>query len=150
MIMVSGTTFQRRKMKNKHNLKAGSEIERSDDRIELTAEIFTPLELCAKLIDETIPEDILKNPNSTFIDQSAGNGNFLVALQTKLQKYHSIQHINDHMLYAVELMEDNHAEMCRRLGVSTDHHHFVCANALEYHYEFDGSPSKITLDCFED
>ena len=136
-------------MKNTHNLKVGSEIQRSDERIELTAEIFTPLELCEKLIDENIPEDLLKNPNSTFIDQSAGNGNFLVALQKKLSKYHSIQHINDHMLYAVELMKDNHTEMCNRLGVSTDHHHFVCANALEYHYEFDGSPSKITLDYFE-
>ena len=147
--MDNGTISQKRKMKNKHNLNVGSEIQRSDERIELTAGIFTPLELCEKLIDENIPEDLLKNPNSTFIDQSAGNGNFLVSLQKKLSKYHSIQHINDHMLYAVELMKDNHTEMCKRLGVSADHYNFVCANALEYHYEFNGSPSKITLDCFE-
>ena len=45
-------------------------------------------------------------------------------------------------------MEDNYLEMCQRVGVSSDHPHFVCANALEYHYEFNGTPSKITLDQF--
>ena len=82
--MVNGTTFQKKKMKNKHNLELGSEIERSDERIELTAEVFTPLELCEKLIDENISENELKNPNSTFIDPAAGNGNFLVALKNKI------------------------------------------------------------------
>ena len=59
--MDNGVIFQKKKMKNKHNLEVGSEIERSDDRIKLTAEVFTPLELCEKLIDENIPEDELKN-----------------------------------------------------------------------------------------
>jgi hypothetical protein len=40
------------------------------------------------------------------------------------------------MLYAVEMMEDNHKEICERLGVSTDHPHYVCADALEYDYSF--------------
>jgi hypothetical protein len=44
--MDNGVIFQKKKMKNKHNLEVGSEIERSDDRIKLTAEVFTPLELC--------------------------------------------------------------------------------------------------------
>ena len=83
-----------------------------------------------------IPESTLKDENSTFLDNSAGSGNFMLALQTELSKYHSLTHINDNMLYAVELMEDNHAEMCNRLGVSVDHPHFVCANALEYDYKF--------------
>jgi hypothetical protein len=34
-------------MKNKHNEQLGSEIERSDNRIDITGEVFTPLELCA-------------------------------------------------------------------------------------------------------
>jgi hypothetical protein len=37
-----------------------------------------------KLIDENIPEDELKNSNSTFLDPAAGNGNFMIALKTKL------------------------------------------------------------------
>ena len=121
--------------KNTHNESVGSEIERSDDRIDLTGEVFTPMELCAKMVSE-IPESTLRDETSTFLDPAAGSGNFLLALQAELSKYHSLSHINDNMLYAVELMEDNHAEMCNRLGVSVDHPHFVCANALDYDYAF--------------
>jgi hypothetical protein len=52
------------------------------------------------------------------------------------------------MLYAVELMEDNHKELCRRLDVPTNHPHYVCYNALEYHYRFDGTLGPTTLDQF--
>lgn len=134
--------------KNKHNEELGSEIQRSDERIDLTGEVFTPLELCDSMIDE-IPEENLKNPNSKFLDPAAGNGNFLVALKTKLLKYHTEEHVLNEMLYAVELMEDNHKELCERLGVSTTHSHYVCADALEYHYAFNGRSSEpITLDNF--
>ena len=130
--------------KNTHNENVGSEVVRSDDRIKETGEVFTPQELCAQMVSE-IPESILKDENSTFLDNSAGSGNFVLALQTELLKYHSLSHINDNMLYAVELMADNHAEMCNRLGVSVDHPHFVCHNALEYDYSF-GNP--IGLEAF--
>ena len=131
-------------MKNVHNSTVGSSIERTDERIDSTGEVFTPTELCASMVSE-IPESILKNPKSTFIDNSAGCGNFMVALQTELLKYHDLTHINDNMLFAVELMEDNHAEMCNKLGVSVDHPHYVCANALEYDYSF-GEP--VGLEAF--
>lgn len=127
--------------KNKHNASVGSSVERSDERINETGEVFTPAELCAQMVSE-IPESILKDENSTFLDNSAGSGNFLCALQTELLKYHELSHINDNMIYGVELMEDNHAEMCERLGVSVDHSHFVCANALEYDYGF-GEPVAL-------
>ena len=140
--MDNGVIFQKKKMKNKHNLEVGSEIERSDDRIKLTAEIFTPLELCKKLIDENIPDDELKNSESTFIDPSAGNGNFLICLKTKLLQYHSEDHVLNHMLYAVELMPDNHKEMCERLGVDINHPHYVCHDALTYDYSF-GEPIGV-------
>lgn len=125
-------------MKNRHNEELGSEIERSNERIDLTGEVFTPLELCESMIDE-IPEENLKNPNSKFLDPTAGNGNFLVALKTKLLKYHTEEHILNEMLYAVELMEDNHKELCERIGVDVTHLHYVCADALTYDYSF-GQP----------
>ena len=128
-------------MKNKHNEELGSEIERSDDRIDITGEVFTPIELCNSMIDE-ISEENLKNPNSVFLDSTAGNGNFLVALKTKLLQYHSEDHVLNHMLYAVELMEDNHKEMCERLGVDINHPHYVCHDALTYEYSF-GEPVGI-------
>ena len=130
--------------KNKHNETVGSSIERSDERIDSTGEVFTPLELCQQMVSE-IPQSILQNKNSTFLDNSAGSGNFLLALQTELLKYHELSHINDNMLYCVELMEDNHREICDKLGVSVNHPHYVCADALEYDYSF-GEP--VGLESF--
>jgi hypothetical protein len=130
--------------KNKHNEKLGSSIVRTDERIDATGEVFTPIELCNQMVSE-IPEEILKNPESTFLDNSAGNGNFMLALKKKLLEYHSERHILDQMLFAVELMEDNHKELCERLGVSVTHPHYVCANALEYDYSF-GEP--VGLESF--
>lgn len=127
--------------KNKHNASVGSSVERSDERINETGEVFTPVELCAVMVSE-IPESVLKDSTSTFLDNSAGSGNFLLALQAELLKYHELSHINDNMLFGVELMPDNHTEMCNRLGVSVDHPHFVCANALEYDYAF-GKPVAL-------
>ena len=125
-------------IKNSHNLSVGSEIERTDERIDQTGEVFTPLELCREMINE-LPIDILKNPKSTFLDNSAGNGNFIIALRDKLLEYHELLHILNHMLYAVELMPDNHKEMCERLGVDINHSHYVCHDALTYDYSF-GKP----------
>ena len=124
-------------MKNKHNQNVGSNIERSDDRIDSTGEVFTPLELCELMVNR-IPLDTLKDP-------AAGNGNFMIALRDRLKEYHSEDYILNNMLYAIELMEDNHQEMCDRLGISVDHPHYVCANALEYDYSF-GEP--IGLEAF--
>ena len=128
-------------IKNSHNLSVGSEIERTDERIDQTGEVFTPLELCREMVNE-LPIDILKNPKSTFLDNSAGNGNFLVALKTKLLQYHSEDYVLNHMLYAVELMPDNHKEMCERLGVDITHPHYICHDALTYDYSF-GEPVGI-------
>ena len=133
--------------KNRHNQQHGSAIERSDERINQTAEVFTPIALIEQMIRE-IPVSQLKDPESKFIDNCAGSGNFLVCLCETLQEYHSRDHIINNMLYAVELMEDNHKEMCRRLDIPTDHPHFVCADALQYHYRFDGTTGPITMDQF--
>ena len=131
-------------MKNQHNRLVGSHIDRSDDRIDLTGEVFTPMDLCIEMVNE-LPLDKIENKDSTFLDPSAGNGNFIIALRDKLKEYHSEEHILNNMLYAVELMEDNHKEMCERLGVPVDHKHYVCANALDYDYSF-GEP--VGLEAF--
>tara|TARA_B100001094_G_C18108877_1_gene759970 strand:+ start:954 stop:1361 length:408 start_codon:yes stop_codon:yes gene_type:complete len=127
--------------KNTHNKNVGSTIDRSDERIVITQEVFTPMELCDVMVNE-IPLDILKNPESKFLENSAGSGNFVVALLNRLKEYHSEKHIVNNMLYAVELMEDNHKEMCDRLGVSIDHPHYVCHDALTYDYSF-GEPQGL-------
>ena len=127
--------------KNKHNKEVGSQIERSDERIKETQEVFTPKELVERIIDD-IPLSTLQDPKSTFIDNSAGCGNFIVALKDRLCLYHSEDHVINNMLYAVELMEDNHKELCQRLGISTSHPHYVCHDALTYDYSF-GEPVGV-------
>lgn len=127
--------------KNKHNTIVGSEIERTDERIDQTGEVFTPIELCIEMVNE-ISLDVIQNPQSKFLDNSAGNGNFMIALLNKLTEYHSREHVLNHMLYAVELMADNHKEMCERLGVDTTHSHYVCHDALTYDYSF-GEPVGV-------
>jgi hypothetical protein len=121
--------------KNKHNKKTGSEIERSDERIAETQEVFTPMEMCEEMV-QMISLEKRMNPNSKFLDNSAGSGNFILALKKELLNYHSEEHILNNMLYAVELMEDNHKELCERVGVPINHPHYVCHDALTYDYSF--------------
>ena len=130
--------------RNKHNESVGSTVERSEERIIATGEVFTPIEVCRQIVSD-IPEHILKEPKNRFMDNTAGSGNFLIALRDKLLEYHEEQHILDNMLYAVELMEDNHAELCERLGVPVTHPHYVNNNALTYDYSF-GEP--VGLEAF--
>ena len=126
------------KTKNTHNAKVGSKVERTDDRIKSTGEVFTPMELVYEMIDE-IPESKMKDPNSTFLDNSCGSGNFLYGLLDRLtNKFgHSKEHVLTNMIFGVDLMEDNIKETCERLGVVYgENPHFVCANALTYDYSF--------------
>ena len=111
--------------KNKHNIDVGSTTERSDERIKVTQEVFTPMELVESMVDD-IDIELLQDPESTFIDNSAGCGNFLIALKKKLLEYHTEEHILNHMLYAVEMMEDNHKELCANLGVDTTSLKHMC------------------------
>ena len=61
----------------------------------------------------------------------------MVCLKDKLLTYgHSEEHIVNNMMYAVELMDDNHKILCDRIGVPHNHPHYVCENGLEYNYSF--------------
>ena len=132
--------------KNKHNSAVGSTVERSDDRINETQEVFTPMDLVFRMIHD-IPTEKLTDPNSTFLDNSCGSGNFLFGLLEVLTKEygHSADHVVNNMLYGIDLMEDNVIETCERLGIEYGHPHFVCHNALTYDYSF-GQP--VGLEAF--
>ena len=132
--------------KNKHNKTVGSSVERSDDRIKQTGEVFTPMDVVYQMIDE-IPTSVLKNKNSTFLDNSAGSGNFLYGLLMELSVYHDKQHIIDNMLFCVEKETDNYNEICHRLGVEPGHPHYVNDDALAYDYSF-GEVSQTDLTQF--
>jgi hypothetical protein len=111
---------------------------RGRDRVKTTGEIFTPMDLCLEIVNN-IPLEKLKDPKVTFLDNSCGDGNFLVALLKVLSKYHDREHILTNMIYGVDLMPDNVVRAKERLGLTVDHpgwNHIVCADGLTYDYEF--------------
>jgi type I restriction-modification system DNA methylase subunit len=113
-------------------------LNRGKNRVKVTGEIFTPIDLCLKMVKQ-IPVATLKNPEATFLDNSCGDGNFLVALLKVLSKYHDREHILNNMIYGVDLMPDNVAEAKKRLGLTEDMvgwGHIVCADGLTYDYSF--------------
>ena len=90
------------------------------------------MDLCFRMVRD-IPENKLKDPTSTFLDPSCGDGNFLVALlQVLTEEYgHDREQVLSR-LYGVEIMQDNVDRALERLGGG----HLVCANALEYDFSF--------------
>ena len=111
---------------------------RGKERVKQTGEVFTPIDLCVKIVRE-LPLEKLKNPEATFLDNSCGDGNFLVTLLKVLCKYHDREHVLNNMIYGVDLMPDNVAEAKKRLGLTEDMvgwGHIVCADGLVYDYSF--------------
>ena len=111
---------------------------RSKERVKQTGEVFTPMSLCLQMIRE-IPEEQLADPNATYLDDSCGDGNFLVALlQVLTEEYgHPRDHVLNNQIFGVDLMPDNIAVVKSRLGVSEDHPHFVCHDGLTYDFSFE-------------
>jgi ubiquinone/menaquinone biosynthesis C-methylase UbiE len=120
---------------------------RGRERVKQTAEVFTPMDLCLKMVRE-VPDEKLRNPDAKFLDNSCGDGNFLVALLKVLSNYHDPQHVLNNMIYGVDLMPDNVAEAKRRLGLTPEMpgwHHVVCADGLTYDYEFAPPQSQSSM-----
>jgi type I restriction-modification system DNA methylase subunit len=112
--------------------------ERGYDRVKATGEVFTPMALARKMVAK-LPLEKKQDPNSTYLDPSCGDGNFLVALLEDLCQYHDPYWVVNHMVYGVDLMLDNVETAKVRLGLTPDQpgwFHIVCADALEYDYEF--------------
>ena len=114
--------------------------DRGTESVKKTAEVFTPIDLCKRMIRE-IPQEKLENPNSTYLDHSCGDGNFLVSLFEVLTEEfgHDPDHVLNHQLYGVDVMEDNIVSVRERLGItpgSPAWSHIVCADATKYDYFF--------------
>jgi hypothetical protein len=121
-----------------------SSIERSQLRIKETAEVFTPTDLVQKALND-LSNDSFTDPTKTFLDNSCGDGQFLgEVLIRKLENGSTFEQALS-TIYGVDLMEDN-VELCRErllCGCEKYRHiverNIVCADALRYHYRFDGS-----------
>ena len=129
-----------------------SGVARDQLRVRSTGEVFTPTELVQEILDK-MPKTLFKDPNKTYIDNFCGDGQFLgeVVIRKVENGIDFEQALST--IYGVDLMQDN-VDLCReRLLCGQEHlrpiveKNIVCADALRYHYRFDGSdPYKTAND----
>jgi len=121
-----------------------SGVEREKSRVKATGEVFTPTPLVEEILDKMDPE-LFSDPTKTFLDPSAGDGQFLASvLYRKLENGTDFETALS-TIYGVDLMQDN-VDLCRErlLCGREDLRHIVeqnivCADGLRYHYRFDNS-----------
>lgn len=88
-----------------------------DNRTKLTGEIFTPLPLVDEILDQ-LPQELFTNPEKTFLDPAAGNGNFLVRVLERKIKVQGKKRITQALktTFGVDIMKDNIEECKQRLA----------------------------------
>ena len=126
---------------------------RSEERKKSLGEVFTPPALVKEILDQ-LPPEVWKDTTKTFLDNSCGNGNFLVALFPRMADGDSDPANILSRIHGVDIMQDN-VEECRLrlldLAIEKDptrkkdylkilEQNIVCADGLRYHYRFDGTP----------
>lgn len=126
-----------------------SGVERDKARKKLTGEVFTPTPLVQEILDQ-LPAELFSDSTKTFLDPSCGDGQFLSeVLIRKLENGIDFEAALS-TIYGVDLMPDN-VELCRdRLLCGREdlrhivEQNIVCADALRYHYRFDGTDPYAT------
>jgi hypothetical protein len=131
-----------------------SGIERNRLRQKETAEVFTPTELVQNILDNEDQNSphMFKDWTKTYMDNSCGDGQFLSEVVIrKMERGHCTLEQALSTTYGVELMEDN-VKLCKERLAGPNptpeildilDKNIVCADALTYHYRFDGTPSDV-------
>jgi len=129
-----------------------SGINRDQSRIKSLSEVFTPTQLVQEILDK-LPPELFTDTTKTYLDPSCGDGQFLgEILIRKVENGIEFEQALK-TIYGVDIMQDN-IDLCReRLLCGQEHlrpvveQNIVCADALKYHYRFDGSdPYKTKQD----
>ena len=121
-----------------------SGVERDRARVKATGEVFTPTSLVQEILDRLDPA-LFQDPAKTFLDPSCGDGQFLgEVLIRKVDNGIPFEQAL-RTIYGVDLMPDN-VKLCQdRLLCGREdlrpivEQNIVCADALRYHYRFDGT-----------
>jgi hypothetical protein len=143
-------------IKHIRNREYMSGVDRDKARVKATGEIFTKEWLVRASLDkiEQFDPAAFLDLTNTFCDNASGDGNLIS--EVLIRKLESVAVNNEvtedqfeqalQTIYGVDLMPDN-VDLCRErlLGGQTQFRHIVeqnivCADALRYHYRFDGSP----------
>jgi hypothetical protein len=121
-----------------------SGVEREQARVKATGEVFTPTPLVQEILTQ-LPEEVFTDTTKTFLDPTCGDGQFLGEVLIRKMENGSTFEQALSTVYGVDLMQDN-VDLCRErlLCGREDLRHIVeknivCADALRYHYRFDGS-----------
>jgi len=121
-----------------------SGVQRTQQRIKATGEVFTPTTLVQEMLDQ-LPKDFFVDDSKTVLDNSCGDGQFLgEILIRKIENGSTLEQALS-TIYGVDLMPDNVAECQKRLLCGREdlrhivEQNIICADALRYHYRFDGS-----------
>jgi len=126
------------------------QLVKSKERLKQHGECYTPRALVLKMLRQ-LPVDVWEDKTKTFLDPTAGNGNFVVeVLKLKLKMGSSvIQALST--CYGCELLEDNVQECKERLlsvcekftGLTRESEwirlvdkNVVCHDALTYDFSF--------------
>jgi type I restriction-modification system DNA methylase subunit len=132
-------------------------INRTKERIKKTGEIFTPVPLVQEILNK-LPTELWTDDSKTFLDPACGEGVFLTeVLKRKIANNHSpVQALST--IYGVDIMPDNvektrinllnivltykdiDAERCGEIVLKN----IVCADALTYDFEFDGTEPPLS------
>ena len=151
MIMKNLTNY----INHARNFGYMSGIERDRLRQKETAEVFTPTEYVQQILDdeEQNSPNMFKDWTKTYMDNSCGDGQFLSeVIIRKMEKSGCTLEQALSTTYGVELMEDN-VKLCKeRLAgpnptqeiLNILDKNIVCADALTYHYRFDGTDPETT------
>jgi hypothetical protein len=106
---------------------------RGAKRVKATGEVFTPMGLVKDMVKPYIPAEKC-GPGKRSLDNSCGDGNFLVGLRKHLGAPNGDLYAINHQIYGCDLMPDNTERARRRMGlVPTDvgWGHILCMNGLE-------------------
>ena len=130
-----------------------SGIERDQNRVRATGEVFTPTPLVNNILND-LPKELFTDTTKTFLDPACGDGQFLSeALIRKLENGIDFETALS-TIYGVDLMPDN-VKLCQdRLLCGQEHlrhiveKNIVEADGLEYKYLF-GEPETFGNDLFE-
>jgi len=132
-----------------------SGVERAKLRVKQNGEVFTPTELAILTVDRLEEQNytVFKDSTKIFLENSCGDGQFLSEVVIrKMERSGCTLEQALSTTYGVELMEDN-VKLCKeRLAgpnpteeiLNILDKNIVCADALTYHYRFDGTPSDVS------
>lgn len=126
-----------------------SGVERDNNRVKATGEVFTPTPLVQEILDQ-LPTELFTDPTKTYLDPACGDGQFLSEVLIRKVENSIDFETALSTIYGVDLMPDN-VKLCqdRLLCGREDLRHIVeknivCADSLRYHYRFDGTDPYAT------